>query len=148
MRDATSMPELREDASARAVNSLGDFSPTCNLFIGVHPRRKKVPASFDGDLRTLHNDEPRRSALAVVKGGLLVGNSEACTRPGHWRHDHSVRQGQSGEVIRLEKGAHNGSPSHVCAIGAARDRARARCGSLRILNAMESAEERRKPVRP
>lgn len=80
MRDAPHVPQLREDAPARRMHSLGDATPACHLRGRVHAGRPGVALPLRADLRAFADDQARSRTLGVVLSHQR-SRHVACTRP-------------------------------------------------------------------
>lgn len=102
---APNVPELREDAPAVGMHSVGHLAPARDLLGGVDAGRPRVALAERRHIRAFTDDETGARTLRVVRGHQFVGDIAglARTRAGHWRHDDAVRQCQRAELQRLEQ---------------------------------------------
>ena len=99
------MPQLEQNAPAFRVHRVGHECPPTHLVFRPDARRIGIAHAHRIDGRRLADDQPGRSALAVVFRHQRIG------RPGHTRpcpgqrcHDDTVRQRDRAGLQRSERG--------------------------------------------
>ena len=71
MRDATDMPELREDDATLSVDRIGDLAPAIDLLVRVDAGRPRIALATRLDLGAFGHHETGAGALAVIVGHQL-----------------------------------------------------------------------------
>ncbi|MNO54146.1 hypothetical protein D3C76_446110 [compost metagenome] len=101
--DTAHVPQLQEDASARAVHGLGDVVPATHLFIVPDTRGIRVADAHRRDRGRFAEDQPGAGALDVVLGHQCIGHAALVgAAAGQRRHDDAVGQLQVAERDRVE----------------------------------------------
>ena len=103
MRVAPDMPQLGENPSAGSVHRIGHAPPCLALIVGVQPGREQIAGALPRHGDAFRDDQPGRSALAVVTFGQHIGDAVGGARARHGRHHDAVGQVQACQVIRIEQ---------------------------------------------
>ena len=107
MRNAPDMPELQENPGAGAMHGLHHRLPALHLIGRVDAGRIRIAHAARRDLRRFGDEEPRRGALAVVKGRQLrrdVAGARAAAR--HRRQHDPVRKRIRPKLDGRKEGFH------------------------------------------
>ena len=107
IRDAADMPQLRNDATARSMDGIGDLAPAGDLFIRPDTGCVGIAHALRRDRGRLGENEPCAGALDIIVTHQIIGDAAfAGTRAGQWRQDDAIRQVQIAGSDRLEKLGH------------------------------------------
>ena len=110
VRHAPAVPDLQEDAPARAVHRVGDPPPAGDLRRAVDARSEGVALGVRRDVGGLGHDQPRACPLGVVGGVQRGGHVARLARPGagEGRHRNAVGKGQPADAGWLEEQSGHG----------------------------------------
>ena len=107
MNEAAHVPELGEDAAARAVHGIGYFPPVSDALGAPQPAGVRPTAAFEADVGCLRYDQPRRGSLGIVRGHEVGRNMVArSAAPGQRRHPDSVGAGEAANFYRVKQCSH------------------------------------------
>jgi hypothetical protein len=104
MRIAAVVSDLQDDAAAACVDSLGDCSPSGDLFLGINSWSAGIAVGLRSDRGSFGNDEASRGTLRVIFnvqcGGRMAFSGAHSRERGH---DNSIWEANSSKLQRSEK---------------------------------------------